>query len=142
MNRRQRVTQARTRTSVRRKIAVATWRPSRDGRIYARMEADVTAALAYCDRVRAATGIKVSLTHVVGAALGRALREMPEIRARVVLGRVTPLVSCDIGFAVDIERGSDLAPVKVLAVDRMTPAEVATAVDAGAVRLRRGEDAA
>ncbi|MGL5819486.1 MAG: 2-oxo acid dehydrogenase subunit E2 [Phycicoccus sp.] len=142
MNRRQRVTQARARTSVRRKIAVATWRPSRDGRIYARMEADVTAALAYCERVQDTTGVRVTLTHVVGAALGRALREMPEIRARVVLGRVTPLDSCDIGFAVDIEQGSDLAPVKVLAVDRMTPAEVAAAVDAGAVRLRRGEDSA
>lgn len=142
MTPRRRMTHARARTPVRRKIAVATWRPSSDGRIYARMEVDASAALAYVERVRAATGIRVTLTHVVGVALARALRDMPEIRARVVLGRVVPLESCDIGFAVDIEQGSDLAPVKVLAVDRLTPAEVAVAVEAGAARLRRGEDEA
>lgn len=127
---------------MRRKIAVATWRPSRDGRIYARMEVDATAALAYLRRVRAQTGERVTITHVVGAALGRALREVPEIRARVVLGRLISLDSCDIGFAVDIDEGSDLAPVKVQDVDTLSPLEVARAVGAGAERLRTDEDAA
>ena len=52
----------RRRTPVRRQIAVATWRPARDGRIYARMEVDVTAALAYLERVRAESGTRVTLT--------------------------------------------------------------------------------
>ena len=132
----------RRRTPVRRQIAVATWRPSRDGRIYARMEVDVTATLAYLERVRAESGMRVTMPHVVGAALGRALREVPEIRARVVFGRLVPLDTCDVGFAVDIGKGSDLAPVKVAGVDRLSPLEVARAVDAGAARLRRGNDAA
>ena len=132
----------RRRTPVRRQIAVATWRPSRDGRIYARMEVDVTATLAYLERVRAESGMRVTMTHVVGAALGRALREVPEIRARVVFGRLVPLDTCDVGFAVDIGKGSDLAPEKVAGVDRLSPLEVARAVDAGAARLRRGNDAA
>lgn len=132
----------RRRTPVRRKIAVATWRPSADGRIYARMEVDVTAALAYLERVRAESGERVTITHVVGAALARALREVDEIRARVVFGRILPLESCDIGFAVDIAHGSDLAPVKVHDVDRLSPLEIARAVDAGAKQLRRGHDAA
>ena len=130
------------RIPVRRKIAVATWRPSRDGRIYTRSEVDATAALAYIARVRAESGERVTLTHVVGAAMGRALREVPEVRARVVLGRLVPLESCDVGFAVDIDGGSDLAPVKVHDVDRLSPLEVARAVDAGAARLRRGHDPA
>ncbi len=130
------------RTSIRRKIAVATWRAPRDGRIYARMEVDVSAALAYLERVRAESGERVTITHVVGAALGRALREVPEIRARVVLGRLLDLDSCDVGFAVDIEQGSDLAPVKVAGVDRLSPLEVARAVGDGANRLRAREDAA
>ena len=132
----------RRRTPVRRQIAVATWRPSRDGRIYARMEVDVTAALAYLERVRSESGERVTLTHLVGAALGRALREVPEIRARVVLGRLVPLEACDVGFAVDIGNGTDLAPVKVADADRLSPLEVARAVDAGAARLRRGGDPA
>ena len=101
------------RTPVRRKIAVATWRPSRDGRIYARMEVDATATLAYLERIRAESGERVTVTHVVGAALGRAIRQVPEIRARIVLGRLLDLDTCDVGFAVDIEQGADLAPVKV-----------------------------
>ncbi|GAA4404640.1 hypothetical protein GCM10023168_17570 [Fodinibacter luteus] len=128
------------RVPVRRKIAVATWRPSSDGRIYARMEVDATAALAYVERVRAASAERVTLTHVVGAALGRALRDVPEVRARVVLGRLRPLEACDIGFAVDIGRGSDLAPIKVHDVDRLDPLELARAVDAGARRVRGGDD--
>ena len=127
------------RVPVRRKIAVATWRPSRDGRIYARMEVDVTPALAYIDRVREETGERITITHVVGAALGRALRAVPEVRARVVFGRLRPLERCDIGFAVDIDRGSDLAPIKVHDVDRLSPVEIAQALDAGAGKLRRGD---
>lgn len=133
---------SRRRVPVRRKIAAATWRPSRDGRIYARMEVDATATLTYLDALRARTGERVTVTHVVGAALGRAVREVPEIRARVVAGRVVDLEHCDIGFAVDIEQGSDLAPVKVQDVDTLTPLELARAVDAGARRLRRREDEA
>lgn len=130
----------RRRNRVRRKVAVATWRPSRDGRIYTRVEVDASAALAYCARLRDETGVRVTLTHVVGCALARALRDEPEIRARIVLGRVVPLAAVDIGFAVDIGTGSDLAPMKVAGVDRLAPVDVARELEAGAARLRAGED--
>ncbi len=106
------------------------------------MEVDVTAAFAYLERVRSESGERVTLTHLVGAALGRALRDVPEVRARVVLGRLVDLDTCDIGFAVDIDQGADLAPVKVHDVDRLSPLEVARALGAGAGRLRAHEDAA
>lgn len=128
------------RTPVRRKIAAATWRPSRDGRIYARLEVDVSPALAYAERVLEESGVTVSVTHIVGGALARVLREVPEFRARMVFGRVVPLESCDIAFAVDIAGGSDLAPIKVRAADTLTPAEIATALQRGADRLRAGHD--
>lgn len=44
------------------------------------MEVDVTPALAYIERVREETGERITITHVVGAALGRALRAVPEVR--------------------------------------------------------------
>lgn len=126
--------------SMRRRIAVATWRPSNDGRIYARVELDATEILAYLEHTRAETGVRVTVTHVVGAALGRAMRATPELRSRVVLGRILEQESCDVGFAVDIDGGYDLAPVKVFGIDRLAPAEVAAALAAGAVRLRTGRD--
>ncbi|WP_404351244.1 2-oxo acid dehydrogenase subunit E2 [Phycicoccus jejuensis] len=126
--------------SVRRKIAVATWRPPVEGRIQARVEVDVSAALAHLSRLRASTGVRVTLTHLVGAALARGLRAVPEARARVVLGRLHPIEDCTIAFAVDIEEGVDLAPVRVDQADRLTPVEIATRVHDAVAAVRGRQD--
>ena len=131
---------SRRRDALRRRVAVATWRPSRDGRIYTRMVVDVSATLAYVEDVRARTGDKVTVTHVVGAAVGRAIRAVPEVRARVFAGRILPFKTCDVAFAVDIAAGTDLAPIKVRDVDQKSPTEVADELAAGAARLRAGRD--
>lgn len=131
---------SRRRDALRRRVAVATWRPSRDGRIYTRMALDATATLAYADDVRRRTGERVTVTHVVGAALGRAMRSVPEVRARVFAGRILPVETCDIAFAVDIEGGLDLAPIKVRDVDVKTPLEIARELALGASRARAGRD--
>jgi pyruvate dehydrogenase E2 component (dihydrolipoamide acetyltransferase) len=128
--------------SVRRRLAVATWRPSREGRIYGRLEVDATAMLEYVNRARLRTGEHVTITHVVGAALARAVRAVPEARTRVVLGRIVSVDACDIGFAVDINDGEDLAPVKVADADRKSPLEICAELRAGAARLRAGADPA
>ncbi len=126
--------------SVRRKIAVATWRAPVEGRIHARTEVDVTAALAHVEHLRGTTGVRVTLTHLVGAALGRALRAVPEARYRIVLGRLVPVEDCTVAFAVDIENGQDLGPVRVEHADRLTTAEIAARVEASAGSLRGDED--
>lgn len=127
-------------TSTRRRLAVATWSPSRDGRIYTRVVLDAGPILAYVERTRAATGVAVTIVHVVGTAVGRVLRSEPEINARVVFGRIKPYPTCDVGFAVDIEGGQDLAPVTIRSIDAKTPVEVARELVAGARRLRGGDD--
>ena len=124
-------------TSTRRRIAVATWAPSRDGRIFTRVAIDAGPVLAYVERTRAATDVAVTLVHVVGTAVGRVLRSEPEINARVVFGRITPYPTCDVGFAVDIEGGRDLAPVTVRSIDTKTPVDVAREVIAGAAAVAR-----
>ncbi|MBA2699136.1 MAG: 2-oxo acid dehydrogenase subunit E2 [Nocardioidaceae bacterium] len=120
---------------------MATWRPSKDGRIYARMAIDATAVLEYVERTRARTGERVTITHVVGAALARAIRDVPEVRARVVLGRIVEFKTCDIGFAVDIEGGNDLAPARVRSADEKTPVDISRELAPVAVGLRAGTDA-
>ena len=125
---------------MRRKLAIATWRPSTDGRIYTRVAVDATALLAYVKQTRAETGARVTITHVVGAAMGRALRASPELRARVVFGRIVQSERCDVGFAVDIDGGTDLAPAVVRAVDRLSPADVARELEAQTSSLRSGAD--
>ncbi|MBA3233887.1 MAG: 2-oxo acid dehydrogenase subunit E2 [Propionibacteriales bacterium] len=126
---------------VRRRLALATWRPSKDGRIYARMAIDATPVLEYVDRARAETGERVTVTHVVGAALARAIKDVPEIRARVVLGRIVEFKTCDVAFAVDIDGGNDLAPVAVKSADDKTPADIARELTPAVTELRSGTDA-
>lgn len=127
--------------SVRRQIAVASWRAPKDGRIYARFAVDASPILRYVEETRASTGQYVTLTHVVGAALGRAICAVPEVRARVVFGRIRPFETCDVGFAVDIGAGSDLAPVKVRNADQKSPPEIAQELVRGSERLRAGRAA-
>lgn len=127
-----------SRTSVRRQVAVATWRPPKDGRIFTRLAIDASPMLAYVDDARARTGEHVTVTHVVGAALGRAICAVPEVRARVVFGRIVPHETCDVSFAVDIGGGADLAPVKVRSADQKTPGEIARELAPGSKRLRSG----
>jgi len=95
--------------------------------------------LRYIERVQAVTGQTISITHLVGAAVGRVLRAEPEISARVVFGRIRPYPTIDVGFAVDIE-GRDLAPVTVREIDGKTPTEIARELAAGAGELRTGHD--
>ena len=127
--------------STRRKLAVATWRPARDGRLHGRLAIDATALLQFVADQRAQTGVRVSITHVVGKAAARAMREVPEAHSRVSFGRIVPFPSCDVGFAVDIA-GQDLAPVKVTGADTLSVAEIARVLEAGAATLRSGTDRA
>lgn len=128
------------RPSVRRKIAVATWRAPREGRLHARMAVDATAVLDYCARRRSETGVAVNPGVVVGMAFHRAVLTVPEFHSRVVFGRIKPFTSYDVAFAVDIGDGDDLAPTKVRAVDTKTVVEVARELEAGAARLRARVD--
>jgi pyruvate/2-oxoglutarate dehydrogenase complex dihydrolipoamide acyltransferase (E2) component len=126
--------------SVRRKIAVATWRASREGRLYARMAVDATPVLELCAARRAATGVPVSPAAVVGLAFQRAVEQVPAFHNRVVFGRIVPFSSYDVAFAVDIEGGDDLAPTKVRAADTKSVVDVARELAAGAERLRARAD--
>lgn len=130
-----------TRASMRRKIAVATWRAPREGRLHARMAVDATALLAYCARMRAQHGVAVTPGVVTGMAFARGVGTVPAFHNRVVFGRIVPFASYDVAFAVDIGNGEDLAPTKVCDVDTKTVVQVARELVAGAARLRARKDA-
>ena len=130
------------RTSLRRKLAIATWRAPHEGRLHARMAVDATAALAHCVRLRAQTGVPVSVGALVGLAFSRAVQEVPAFSHRVVFGRLVPFRSLDVAFAVDIDGGDDLAPTKVCDVDGKDLVQVSRELAEGAARLRSRQDRA
>ena len=128
------------RPSVRRKIAIATWRASKESRLYARIAVDATSLLAYCDSLRRSTGVPISPATVVGMAFQRGVEQVPAFHHRVAFGRLVPFTSYDVAFAVDIEGGDDLAPTKVRAADGKTVVEVSRELIAGAQKLRDRAD--
>jgi pyruvate dehydrogenase E2 component (dihydrolipoamide acetyltransferase) len=121
---------------------VASWRGPKAGTLHARLELDATPLLAYADRLTAASGVPVRLVHVLGRAVALGLREVPAFNARVLLGRVVPHERVDVGFAVDIRTGDDLAPVVVRDADLLPTVRIAELLDGAARTVRAGEDRA
>jgi len=126
--------------ATRRKVAIATWRPSREGRLMTRLVVDADPVLDYVAARRAEGAKGLTSMHVLGAAAARALIDVPTANARVLGGRLVAFDGVAVGFAVDIGRGTDLAPVKVDCAETLTPAQIATEVWRGVKALRAGTD--
>ncbi len=126
--------------ATRRKIAIATWRAPREGRLMTRLVVDADPVLDYVARRRGQGADGLTTMHVLGAAAARALLRAPSVNARVVAGRLVPFDGVAVGFAVDVGQGADLAPVKVDRADTLTPAQIATQVRRGVRALREGTD--
>lgn len=127
-------------STTRRKLAIASWRPPREGNIYGKLTLDAGPVLDYIDALRERTGEKVTITHIVGKALARALAAEPSLNGRIVLGRYEPHDQVDVTFLVTMEDGSDLARAKVQHTDRKPVEDIARELREKAGRLRDGGD--
>lgn len=126
--------------SLRRKLAIASWRSPTEPNIYGKLTLDATDALAYLEEVRARTGEKVTITHLVGRAVGQALAEEPSLNGTIRFGRYVPHDEVAVAFLVSMEDGSDLAKAKVSDIDRRSVAEIARELREQVGRLRGGTD--
>ncbi|WP_052666952.1 2-oxo acid dehydrogenase subunit E2 [Nitriliruptor alkaliphilus] len=126
--------------SVRRKLAIATWRPPREANIYGKLELDATEALAYLQQVRERSGERVTMTHLVARATAAALAEEPTLNGRIRFGRYLPNDRVSIAFLVTMPDGSDLARARVDDVDRKDLATIAAELRSRSRRLRDGAD--
>ena len=105
-----------------------------------RLVVDADPVLDYVAARRAEGAKGLTSMHVLGAAAARALIDVPTANARVLGGRLVAFDGVAVGFAVDIGRGTDLAPVKVDDAETLTPAQIATEVWRGVKALRAGTD--
>lgn len=130
----------RERNSVRRKLAIATWRAPREANIYGKLDLDATEALAYLQQVRERSGERVTMTHLVARATAAALAEEPTLNGRIRFGRYLPNDRVSIAFLVTMPDGSDLARARVDDVDRKDLATIAAELRGRSRRLRDGAD--
>lgn len=126
--------------TVRRKLAIATWGPPREGNIYGKLTLDATNVKLWLEHVRQTTGEKVTITHFVGRVVGEALAQAPSLNGYLRLDRYIPHDSVNISYLVALEEGANLAKAKVDNIDKKSVSEIAAELRQLAVRLREGKD--
>ncbi|HRI67784.1 MAG TPA: 2-oxo acid dehydrogenase subunit E2 [Polyangium sp.] len=124
----------------RRKLAIATWSSPAEGNIYGKLTLDVSQALQYVEHLRKKDGEKVTIAHVVGKALGKALEAAPGLNGRIVFGKFVPHQSVDVTFLVALENGKDLAKTKIANTNERSISDIARELGKGASKLRDGKD--
>ncbi len=126
--------------SLRRKLAIATWGPPREGNIYGKLTVDATEAEAYLAHVRETTGEKVTITHLVGKAVANALGTAPGLNGFLRFGKYHQHKTVDVSFLVALEEGENLAKAKIRELDRKPVVDVAKELRALAAKLKAGKD--
>ena len=124
----------------RRKLAIATWSSPREGNIYGKLTVDVSQALRYVEHLRKKDGEKVTIAHVVGKAVAKALEAAPGLNGRIVFGKFVSHESVDVTFLVALEDGKDLAKTKITNANERSISDIARELGKGAGRLREGKD--
>lgn len=118
-----------------RRMAAGMWRSPRDPSIYGQMDVDATAALAFL----AAQPGRVTITHLVARGVALALRDQPEINAKVrYWGRLEQRDSIDL--FVTVATGRDLSGARIDRADTKSLTELAREVGDRAGKIRKGDD--
>ena len=123
-----------------RKIAAATWGHPNDPQIFGDLEVDATSALDFVEDARDATGVKLTLTHLVGKSLAHAMSEHPDLNVRLYRGHFVQRETIDIFFIVSTGQGSDLSGVKVERADTKPVVDIARELEERAQRIRNDAD--
>ena len=118
-----------------RRMAAGMWRSPRDPSIYGQMDVDATAALAFL----AEQPGKVTVTHLVARAVALALRDQPELNAKVRFwGRLERRETIDL--FVTVATGGDLSGARIDRADGKSLAELARELADRAGKIRTGND--
>jgi len=125
---------------LRRKTAISTWNPADNPSIYAKLSVDMTNALAYVNKLRDNNqGVKVTVTHLVGKAVGLALRKS-SLNGRLLFGRFIPYKTVDICFLVSIPGGKNLAPKTIRNADEKSVIDICNELTGEVDKVRGGKD--
>lgn len=124
-----------------RKITSATWGNPNDPQIYGDLEIDAGALLSFIEEARASTGVRLSVTHMVGKAIAYALGEHPDLNVHMHGNYFIHNASVDIFFIVSTDKGAELDGVKVQGADEKAVVDIARELSERAGRIRSGDDA-
>jgi pyruvate/2-oxoglutarate dehydrogenase complex dihydrolipoamide acyltransferase (E2) component len=124
-----------------RRLAVHSWRAPCDPTVYALVDVPMAGALAHLEALRAATDVRVTVTHLVAKGVALAIGRFPQLNGIVSRGRIMLRDTVDIFLQVATDGGRDLAGVKIARADQKTVLEIAREADERVRALRDGRDA-
>ncbi len=124
-----------------RKIAMGTWRNAKDPSVYGTLELEVGPALAYLEKIRQATGLKITLSHFIGKAVAMTLQKHPSINCILRWGRLYPRKNVDLFFQVATDdKGHDLTGMVIRNADRKSIPETAREMNERVLIIRSKGD--
>jgi pyruvate dehydrogenase E2 component (dihydrolipoamide acetyltransferase) len=134
------------RVSAFRKIAIGTWETSYDCQVYGTMKIRMEEAERYIAAFRARTGKHLTVTHLVTAAIARALAKCPEANAILRWNRIYLRKHVDISVLVVIPSDDgarvDLSAAVVRDADKVSLLEQIESLEKQIGGIKRGEDKA
>jgi pyruvate dehydrogenase E2 component (dihydrolipoamide acetyltransferase) len=126
-----------------RKIAAAMWQVPNDPQIYGTLDIEATDLLRTLEKVRAATGVKLTITHIVARAVALVFQRYPEVNAKVRWwGKIVLRSTVDLFLQVAVEGGKDLSGVKIDEADKKSALDLAKEIADKANRIRKSDDPA
>jgi pyruvate/2-oxoglutarate dehydrogenase complex dihydrolipoamide acyltransferase (E2) component len=123
-----------------RRVAAQAWRPPDDPSVYALVDLPMRSALAYLERCREETGVRVTVSHLVARGLALAIHEFPQLNGIVSRGRIMLRDTVDIFLQVATEGGKDLSGIKICRCDEKSAVEIAREAEVRVARLRQRQD--
>ncbi len=127
-----------------RHIALGTWRTAYDPSIYGSLSVPMDETLRYIESFRAATGARLTVTHLMAKVVGTMLEAVPEANAVLRLGRVYLRRDISVFFQVaieDPETGTiDLSGVRIERPHARELVDIVHEFEKSAGRVRRRED--
>ncbi len=123
-----------------RKLAGAAWGNPSDPQFFGDLELDAGPLLSYVEEVRRATGVHITMTHLVGRAVAQGLAAVPELQVRLARGREHDRGSVDVFFIVTTAGGQELTGVKIHSADRKSAVEIAEELNRRCAAISAGDD--
>ncbi len=134
------------RTSPFRKVAIGTWSTTYDPQVYGTLGVRMEKAEAYIKAFREKTGKRLTVTHLVTAAVARALADCPDANAILRWNKIYRRKDVDISVLVVVPSDDgakvDLSSAVVRKADQCSLVEQIEQLDKQVGAIKKGEDKA
>jgi pyruvate dehydrogenase E2 component (dihydrolipoamide acetyltransferase) len=130
-----------------RKIAMGSWRTASDPSVYGLLEIEMSKAMAYLKEKEASSGLKLTVSHLVGKAAAIAMKERPEINGMIRFNRIYLRKHVDLFYQVNIPGNpndpvgkANLTGVVVRGAENLSVVQIAESLMKKAKAVKDGED--